>query len=98
MTRREPHGATAAIPPALMREARELLGLTQTAMGHAWGVGKQEVYRKECGDRPYTRVQVLATIGALWVATWRDEHGLRGAYIDMADRLWREVSETLPQN
>jgi transcriptional regulator with XRE-family HTH domain len=43
-----------------LRAARKALDLTQAGLGDLLGITNVEVYRKERGDRPITRVQALA--------------------------------------
>lgn len=57
---RQPHGELSRKGARFMREARAALGVTQVALGAELGITGLEVYRKERGLRPLTKVQVLA--------------------------------------
>jgi transcriptional regulator with XRE-family HTH domain len=58
--RRAPHGELSDMAGRTLRLARLRLDMTQDAMGEALGISGIEVYRKEKGQRPITRVQALA--------------------------------------
>jgi predicted transcriptional regulator len=38
--------------PTELREARQTLGLSQTALGESLGIGKRQIIRIESGDTP----------------------------------------------
>lgn len=60
MSRRGPHGEISPMHGAALKAARHRLCLSQKELGEALGISGIEVYRKEKGERPITKVQVLA--------------------------------------
>lgn len=65
------------LTPHRLRAVRKALGLTQAALGHALGISKIEVYRKETAEdhayhSPVLHVQVLALRWLLHVAGFSD--------------------------
>lgn len=60
---------------AALLHARRRLGLTQAELGAALGIDGKEIYKKEAGIRPITKVQTVAIRGLLLAAALRAAGG-----------------------